>query len=217
MKSRIYILLVFLFIYALGHSQNLIRNADFEQGPDSSSYGWENRLQGCTVVNSMDGPDDWYKVSLSPDRLLNGDIACDFSPVNAQSGKAYVDFVYDESGKTILKEKLKVGEKYRLTYWVRWQTFQDAATIPSGVKFMFSNSGNVINPEPVSNKADWQYFEIIFTAKSNSQELEIMGTVDKFGGVCLDNISLEKVNNTDSLSNSSAPIPRAELKRFLEK
>lgn len=197
------------------YSQNLIPNPDFEEGPPSSSYGWENQLDGCTVSGSMDGPDYWYKVNLTPDRLINGDITCDFSAIDAQSGKAYVDFVYGESGKTVLVEPLVKGQSYLLTFWARWQTFQDAATEPSGVQFIFSSNGNIVQPPLIDNKDEWKKIEVIFIAESYSKEMEIMGTVENFGGVCIDNMSLTRVG--DEPADTLAPTPRAELKRYLEK
>src|SRR5690606_27851611 len=131
MRNIILIQILLLSQSAKGFAQNLVPNGDFEVGPEDSSTGWENQLDGCTVSGSMDGPDHWYKVNFSPDRLVNGDYSCDFSSIEAQSGKAYVDFVYMESGKTVLLEPLIKGETYKLTFWARWQTFQDAATEPS--------------------------------------------------------------------------------------
>lgn len=213
--KKSYLIIIGLIVQTqICYSQNLIRNPDFEDGPEHSAYGWENQLDGCVVSGSMDGPDYWYKVNLTPDRLINGDITCDFSQIDAQSGKAYVDFVYGESGKTFLVEPLQKGETYILTFWARWQTFQDAATEPSGIQFIFSNNGNILKPLPIENKDEWKQFTISFIAKSDSKEMEIMGTIDKFGGVCVDNMSLTKIG--DEPADTLAPTPRAELKRFLE-
>lgn len=209
---RIFIpIALFLFVQKGGClAQNLIPNGDFEEGPEYSAYGWENQLDGCTVSGSMDGPDHWYKVNFSPDRLVNGDYACDFSSIEAQSGRAYVDFVYRESGKTVLLEPLIKGETYKLTFWARWQTFQGAATEPSGVRFTFSSSGNMIEPPPIDSRDEWKYFEFTFIAEANSNEMEIMGTIDKFGGVCVDNITLEKQSTQEV-----PPTARADMWRFL--
>src|SRR5690606_6685568 len=136
--------------------------------------------------------------------------ACDFSPIQAQSGNAYVDFVYMESGKTILSEPLEEGQAYTLRFWARWQTFQDAATAPSGIKIAFSSVGNEIEPAPINNKDDWKLFEYEFIALANSKEMQIVGTIDKFGGVCVDNITLEKKKYKEII-----PENRADLWRYL--
>ena len=210
MRSLAKIVIVLFSQGVACYSQNLVPNPDFEEGPENSSYGWENSLDGCTVSGSVDGPEKWYKVYLSPDRLVNGDYACDFSKIEAQSGKAYVDFVYMESGKTILTKPLEEGKVYILTFWARWQTFQDAAESPSGIQFVFSNGGNVIEPPPIDNKDEWKLFEYEFIAESNSKEMQIVGTIDKFGGVCIDNITLESKNST-----MDAPENRADLWRYM--
>ena len=212
MKSFIIVIAVLFSQNQVCLSQNLIPNGDFEDGPEHSSYGWENQLDGCTVSGSMDGPDQWYIVNNTPDRLVNGDYACDFSSIKAQSGLAYVDFVYMEAGKTVLLEPLQEGESYTLTFWARWQTFQGAAEEPSGIQFIFSSGGNVIDPSPIENKDEWKMYEYNFISQSNSEELQIIGTIDKFGGVCIDNITLEKQN-----AENLPPENRADLWRYMNK
>ena len=94
-------------------SQNLIPNGDFELGPDSSSGGWSIGVWDttCSPTTIVYGPDFWFVVDATPDRMVEGDIpTCNWDNDTAQSGKAYIDFAsggtgnpnYTESAKAIL-------------------------------------------------------------------------------------------------------------------
>lgn len=202
-----FIILVFFFITAFGHSQNLIPNGDFELGPDSISYGWN--WWSDTICGSGDtvyGPDFWIVTNLTPDRQVETD---PYFPTScrdttfAQSGNAYIivgaDAVgQDEAGKTTLISPLEKDSAYRLSYFISMQTAGSGSVIPVIVEFRFSTGGNNIL-SPTVTTTSWQFVDTIFTALANSDEIEILASSVASGGPMLaniDNIMLVKESST---------------------
>lgn len=180
-----------------GMGQNLIPNGDFELGPDSSSTGWIAWADTtCTDVLPMDGPDFWINISSSPDRMVEGGVfTCNWDNDTAQSGKAWVDFGWnDEAGKTTLISPLEIDSFYLLQGYIKLETYQGVVTQPHRLAFVFNNSGDSI-VLPYSN-SQWQYFDTLFVASANSTEIKITSIEMVGSATKVDNISLQKVSST---------------------
>ncbi|MBI3501837.1 MAG: T9SS type A sorting domain-containing protein [Bacteroidetes bacterium] len=173
-------------------------NGDFELGPDSSSGAWLYGIDsvGCTAVGTVLGPDFWTVVSPSPDRLIEGDIPCNWDKDTAQSGKAYVDFAYTESGKTTLISPLQKDSLYQLSVYLSLQTFKGTYTQPHRVVFIFNNGGDSIIAPYVNMPPHWQHLDTTFKASANSTEITINGFALVSSGTNVDNIFLQKISGT---------------------
>jgi hypothetical protein len=193
----------FLLLCTSSFAQDLIPNGSFETGPDSSAIGWSQQTDStCALFGNVAGPDDWVMVRNTPDRLVEGDINCDWDRDTAKSGRAFITFVYNEAGKTTLTMPLEEDSVYVLSYYASWQTFQGSATTPSQVRFSFNNGGNELT-SPFIGSLQWQYYDVVFVASANSTEMTVEGLQVAIGGVNLDNLSLRPASYTD-VANYSA-------------
>lgn len=190
---NVFILFLLLPQSNLLFSQNLIPNGDFELGPDSSSYGWTHRLDECSPDGSIDGPTYWEATNGSPDLLMEYDIVCDWDVDTANSGDAYVVFVYNEIGKTTLIMPVEKDSTYRLSYYAKWEHFGGLATEPTRVTFSILPDGNEIISPYFSIPHVWIYVETEFIAESDGVEFQIAGTEHITGGIDIDDISLKKI------------------------
>lgn len=209
--KKFYCILLFFFAFAdFTFSQNIIPNGDFEIGSDSTSIGWCCGIDSnCSPTNTILGPYFWSVVNGSPDRLIEDDIPsippCGWDIDTAYSGKAWIDFVYDEAGKTTLFAPLHKDSIYRLQCYMSLETFQGLSTQPNRIQFNFNNGGSDI-VTPYISIPEWQYFDTTFTAMGNSTEMEIRGIEPITGtAVKIDNISLMKNVSTgiNNIKNSN--------------
>jgi hypothetical protein len=204
MKKILHIILIF-FAVSEGNSQvNLIPNGDFEEGPNRTSAEWEFGIDNiCSSIDDVSGPDFWTVTKASPDRLIEGDIPCNWDDAPAQSGQAYIMLGYippsGEAGKTILTLPLKKDSTYKLAYYVRLETFRGTSLDPFRIAFNFNNGGNTIISKNIVDYQNWIYFDTVFIAESESTEIEIQGYDAVFSGAKIDNISLIEFFNTSEL------------------
>lgn len=194
MKITLNILL--LFILFQSSAQNLVPNGGFEYGPDSSSYAWEVYYDSmCSVADSVPGPDDWVTIQGAPDRILENDnyyfTFCNAYDIDtAQSGEAYIVLTYDDIIKCALLSPLEQDSLYRLRCYLDYEEFQFFPTSPNKVKFGFTTN-DTISTNYISSTS-WGYYDTTFTATGNHTELYLTCTVDEFGGVKIDGLSIEK-------------------------
>ena len=191
MKKIILLICIILLISPI-IAQNLIPNGDFELGPDSTSAGWTNGVDiTCIMIGTVLGPDFWSVVSGTPDRLVGNIVPC-WDNHMASSGKAYIDFVNFDAGKTTLTSPLIKDSVYKLSYLYSLQTFRGNSNQPSRLCFKFSNVNDTLY-SPLINDTIWRYADTIFIASNNSLEITIYN--NKFGqsGANIDNIKLEKI------------------------
>jgi hypothetical protein len=199
--NKIKFLIVLIFNIQSLVGQNLIPNGDFEEGPLYSSAGWEVSIDvNCTFTSQENGPDNWIVLDDSPDRLISGNIHCDWDNSEAQSGIAFINLIYMEAGKTTLGEPLKKDSIYQFSGYYKINTFNGISNQSNRFYIKFSNTNDSII-SPYTNQTNWKYFDTIFKAKSDANEIEIW--VNEFAqtGVYIDNIKLEKTSTNSILEN----------------
>ncbi|MDX2360185.1 MAG: hypothetical protein QNK23_05235 [Crocinitomicaceae bacterium] len=209
MKITLNILL--LFVLFQSSAQNLVPNGDFELGPDSSSTGWGYFVDTlCSNTVPVNGPDSWFSTVGSPDRMVEGTVfTCNWDLDTAQSGNAWIDFGYNEAGKTTLTSSVLQDSTYHLSAYLKHESFQGFATDTHRIAFVF-NGGDSISSFLVVQSQNWQLFDTIFTATSNSTELTIKGVVLGFSGTKIDNLLLERINI------ASLPEDKLEVKNVIQ-
>jgi len=175
------------------YSQELIPNGDFELGPDSSSAGWTDDFDStCSSISSVPGPDFWTVISGTPDRLVKGDIPCNWDNDTNQSGKAYIVMIIAESGKANLLSPLEKDSTYQLSCSLSLETFRGMGTQPARIAFKFNNGDNPWT-SPYITTTQWQHFDTVFKASDNATEIEISGIDTVLSGTKIDNVSLVKL------------------------
>jgi hypothetical protein len=221
MKKLTYILLI-LSCLSL-NAQNLIPNGDFELGPDSSSNGWTDGFDSvCNLVGVVLGPDFWVIDENTPDRLIEGDIPCNWDNDTAQSGKAYVIFGYAEAGKANLISHLQKDSLYRLKYCISLETFRGFFIQPFHIEFIFNNGGDTIPSVYANYPSQWLCYDTLFIASANSTEIKIRGIDFVNSGVKIDNISLTKesstgINAVKNIKEELIVFPNPASKKFIIK
>ncbi len=182
------------------HGQvNLVPNPSFEQGPSNSSAGWEVRIDAnCSFTSQENGPNDWNVLDDSPDRLIEGNIFCDWDNSVAQSGLAFINLVYMEAAKATLLLPIEEDSIYEFSAYFKINTFSGLSNQPNRFYIKFSNTNDSIIC-PYTNQTNWLNFDTIFKANSNAYEIEIW--VNEFAqtGVYIDNLSLKKINASSIL------------------
>lgn len=124
--NKLYCLIGMFFACGFCSGQNLVPNGDFELGGDSTSIGWLFKLQpNCQGGGPMAGPDFWTVTSPSPDRIIEGQIYCNWDNDTAQSGIAFIVVGGNEAGKTTLLSPLETDSFYRLTCYYNWKHLED--------------------------------------------------------------------------------------------
>lgn len=201
MKQCIIILLT--IIYGISFGQNLIPNGDFEMGPDSTSQGWQLGTP-CSTPVPLPGPNFWVVTSGSPDRMIEGDILCNWDIDTAQSGKAYIVegklSGIGEGGKAVLIVPLQKDSLYKLSYYLKLETFRGNNLQPNRISFNFNNGGNIIVSPYTNNSTVWQYHEITFISIANSSEIELLGIEPVYSASKIDNVFLIKLIGTGILN-----------------
>lgn len=211
------IILSFMFFTNYIQAQNLIPNSDFELGPNRMSIGWfwgvdsVCALWGDTVL----GPDFWVVTNSSPDRMVEDDlyICPTWDNDTAQSGLAYINIGYPESGKTNLISPLEQDSFYHLSFYAN---LQSACGGSYALIIFYFNTMNDSIIFPYITNNEWQYYDTIFKATSIATEIEIIGGY----GYCanIDNIILEKIVPTSIIEvdiNKSLKIYPNPTKEFL--
>jgi len=202
---------------------NLVPNGDFELGPDSSSAGWiigfpwDTTGGGCSPSAWVNGPDYWSVVEQTPDRMVETHMPiCNWDNDTAYSGKAYCVFGsgnnnVTEAGKVALVSTLEKDSLYRLHYCVARQTFNGLNLDPERVAFIFNNGGDSIVSSLIT-LTQWQCYDTLFAANSNSTELTIRAVYPNgfFPALNIDNVSLEKVS-TSGVGIVNAPEKKIRL------
>ena len=175
MKKIILLICIILLISPI-IAQNLIPNGDFELGPDSTSAGWTNGVDiTCIMIGTVLGPDFWSVVSGTPDRLVGNIVPC-WDNHMASSGKAYIDFVNFDAGKTTLTSPLIKDSVYKLSYLYSLQTFRGNSNQPSRLCFKFSNV-NIIDKITISIIL---IIIILYHSKNQSDFLRLLFSEDHF-------------------------------------
>ena len=203
-------------------SQNLIPNGDFELGPNSSSGGWTKGIWdttggSCIPMQLIQGPDFWTVVKGSPDRMVNGDIPCNWDNDTAATGNAYIVIGSNETGMATLITQLEKDSIYKLSYYVSLNTFRGLSTQPCQFYFNFNNSNDSIF-SPIISDIKWLYVDTIFIANENASKIEISGTYSSpfnFSAANIDKIYLEKtkmnsINNFYANQIKIYPIPTTD-------
>jgi hypothetical protein len=187
-------LLIFLFLTgSLCKAQNLIPNGDFETGPGSSSVGWQYALtSSCGLINGTAGPTSWSVTNLTPDRLIEGRIYCNWDNDTAASGSAFIVLGNTEAGKVTLSQPLIAGYQYTLSACLQKETMRGTVSGTPRIAFIFNNSGNSIYSPYISNSTSWTTYTVSFTATAASTELELRGLVSNTG-MEIDKVSLIRI------------------------
>jgi len=192
-------LIIFSNALNISISQNLVPNGDFELGPDTTSVGWAHKLEtNCAITTPMAGPDYWTVTTVSPDRLIEGQIYCNWTNDTPQSGHAYIVVGGYEGGKATLNSPLEQDSTYELSYYLRWETFRGLEdSIACRIQFNFSGGDTLFSPSD-GDSVNWQYYDTIFVASANSTEMEIKGAA-LYSAAEIDNVSLVKIVETGIL------------------
>jgi hypothetical protein len=187
-------LLLFLFLtVSLCNAQNLVPNGDFETGGSTTSIGWQYALTTtCGLTNGTPGPTGWSVTNLTPDRLIEGRIYCNWDNDTAASGSAFIVLGNTEAGKVMLTQPLQVGIQYTLSASLQKETMRGTVTATPRIAFNFNNDGNIIYSPYISNSTTWTIYTATFTASSNSTELELRGLVSN-AGMEIDKVSLVRL------------------------
>ena len=220
MKLKITSCLIIWIICFSVNAQNLIPNGDFELGPDSSSSAWCCGFDSTCIIlnNTTPGPTYWTVVNSTPDRMVYGDIPCNWDNDTAVSGKAYIVIGWNEAGKTTLQSFVEKDSIYRLTYYIALNTFRGSYTQPCQFYFKFINTNDSIF-SPLIIDTNWVYIDTIFIATENANEIEIRGCIWVPSGANIDMIWLEKIN-PNSINNlyrnqiKFYPIPTSDKIHF---
>ncbi|MFP5471983.1 MAG: hypothetical protein ACLGGV_10360, partial [Bacteroidia bacterium] len=166
MSKHILFAFLIIFSFPFGESwsgafaQNLVPNPSFEEGPNRTSAEWTYGLKSdCTFDSPIVGPDYWTVVKPTPDRMIEGDIPCNWDNDTAQSGSSYIVLgissgIYGESGKATLISPIQKDSIYLLSYYVSRETFRGASTQPYRCAFIF-NADTLISSYIVDN--EWEY------------------------------------------------------------
>jgi len=200
----IFTYIVILFIIqssSFAQIGNLIPNASFELGPDSTSIDWVMDLDtidgGCGSSIPVNGPDSWVRDTIysGPDRILQVDNICNFDVDTAQSGRAWVEFGYIDAGKATLISPMQQDSIYHLSCYLSLEKFRGLATGSSQHIQIIFNGGDTITFY-CTVPHQWIYFDTVFTASQNATVIEIIGGGTQFTDteVKIDNMSLTKVD-----------------------
>ena len=190
MKKTVLSFTLFIICFNI-NSQNIIPNADWEQGPAVST----DYTTGWTV----NGPTSWVTTEPSPDRIYAGSFAAYRDNHTAQSGSAYVMFYgpYNEAGKCTLITPIVAGTNYTLSYWLDVDDNFDGGA--GAIRFRFIGGDSITSPY-VNNTGSWQYFNSTFTATMNATELELVG--EGLNLTKIDNMSLSSESIAASINES---------------
>ncbi len=206
LKKHVFLFLSSLSVLVTKSQVNLVPNPSFEIGPDSTSVAWFGGIDSsCIITGTVLGPTSWSVINPSPDRLIEGDIPCNWDNDTAAFGKAYVVFGgQNESGQATLLSGVMKDSSYRLTCYVNLNTFRGIVTQPSKLCFKFTGSGDSI-VTPFIASTDWKYFDTTFIATSNSSIIEIWGRSNAPSAINLDSLVLTKIQITAILPVNSPP------------
>ncbi len=130
---RVKLLVLFLFIFSILRSQNLVQNGDFEEYRKQSGYFLFNHLKY------------WYKPTLSSSDYQTSKYKWKFNNAKAFSGDAYIglylymiDNDYCEYATNVLSEKLIKDSLYCLSLYVCLS--EDVNASPKNLDVHFSSS-----------------------------------------------------------------------------
>ena len=208
------ILILFLINFLCVFTQNLIPNGDFELGPDSSSGEWLYWVDNnCQYVGSVLGPDEWFVLNPSPDRMIENDILCNLWDNGlAYSGNAYIVLgtLNKESCGVSLLTPIEKDSVYNLKCYLSLESFGGIGTPPAKIAIRFNAFDSLTTPNFISNS--WMLFDTIFKANENSNQMILEGiqNLNASSGVKIDNISLEKIS-TLSLNEFSININKIKI------
>lgn len=201
MKKRICITICFLTIQ-ICNSQNLIPNADFELGPTLISMGWMHGVfPNCLPYNFVYGPDEWTVTAFTPDRMLEGQIPCNWDDDTAQSGSAFIVLGGTEGGKATLINSLEKDYIYDFGGYIQLETFRGTQPWPCRIQFIFNGGDTLITPF-ISDSLNWLAYDTTFMASAISTEIEIKG-MGGGSGLEVDNLHLEKITPTGIFLNNN--------------
>lgn len=201
MKTKNILLIILIFSSFLNFGQvNLIPNGDFELGPLNSSAGWENEINNnCEVIGSMQGPLNWERITGSPDRLILGDIPCNWDDDIPFSGNAYIVLGYQESGKATLIETLNSDKSYKVKYYAKMETFRNISN--DSISFLLIIGNDTVKSPIIFHNSEWSYYEYDYHPTSNFNTLTLKVVDFVSTGVKIDKIELEVIDSLNSFEN----------------
>ena len=201
MKTKNILLIILIFSSFLNFGQvNLIPNGDFELGPLNSSAGWENEINNnCEVIGSMQGPLNWERITGSPDRLILGDIPCNWDDDIPFSGNAYIVLGYQESGKATLIETLNSDKSYKVKYYAKMETFRNISN--DSISFLLIIGNDTVKSPIIFHNSEWSYYEYDYYPTSNFNTLTLKVVDFVSTGVKIDKIELEVIDSLNSFEN----------------
>ncbi len=201
MKTKNILLIILIFSSFLNSAQvNLIPNGDFELGPLNSSAGWENEINNnCEVIGSMQVPLNWERITGSPDRLILGDIPCNWDDDIPFSGNAYIVLGYQESGKATLIETLNSDKSYKVKYYAKMETFRNISN--DSISFLMIIGNDTVKSPIIFHNSEWSYYEYDYHPTSNFNTLTLKVVDFVSTGVKIDKIELEVIDSLNSFEN----------------
>ncbi len=146
--------------------QNLIPNADWEIGPDTSSdpfNGWISY-----------GPAQWTRIA-TPDRIVNNSPAISRDKHPAFSGKAYCVFYgpTPEGGTATLTSGIINGSQYTFSCYLNCDS--NFLGGPGGLIVSFTGA-NSFTTKMVNTPGQWVRWDTTFIASGNSSTITLTAT-----------------------------------------